>query len=112
MHLLSSTAVFSVQSPFEHTTLFISDLNATAFYKDNPAGRIVYDDEIEVPPGLSETEHLPVEWDLGSVGYEGLRKALGGQLKLSAYAELGVRIGLYRADLWFKGRGIGAKIRI
>ncbi|KAF2759691.1 hypothetical protein EJ05DRAFT_463127 [Pseudovirgaria hyperparasitica] len=113
MHIFSSSATFDLLSPFSSTTLYLTWLNATAFYHEEPAGKILYDDEIEVPPGLSTTPRLPVNWELGSVGFEAIRKALGGRLRLNATATVGVRIGEWepRGGLWFVGRGIGAGVR-
>lgn len=112
MHLFSSTAVFTLASPLSKNTLYITSLNATAFYKGDGVGQILYDLPIAVPPGLSDTPNLPVEWSLGSVGYEAIRKALGGELHLSAIADVGVRLGNFEELLWFKGNGIGAKVRL
>lgn len=75
-------------------------------------GKIIYDGDIAVPPGESETPNLPVEWSLNSVGYDAVWKALGGTLRLKAKAEVEVRIGEYLDELWYEGRGIGTKIRI
>jgi len=112
MHLFTSTATFTLLSPFSKTTLYITKINATAFYKDDDVGEIQYELPFAVPPGASITPRLPVDWSLGSVGYEAVRKALGGQLKLSAKADLGIRIGQYEQDVWFKGGSIGAKVRL
>ncbi|KAF2737320.1 hypothetical protein EJ04DRAFT_431262 [Polyplosphaeria fusca] len=111
MHLISSTAIFTLASPFATTTLYITRLNATAFYEGHPSGTILYDLPLVVPPGLSTTPRLPVDWSLGSVGFGAIKKALGGTLRLSTYAEVGVRIGQFRQDLWYQGRSIGANIR-
>lgn len=112
MHLFSSTATFTLHSPFAYTSLWITQLNATAYYKGDMVGKILDDGSIEVPPGVSETPRLPVDWSLNSVGYEALKSALGGTLHLSAEATTGVRIGKYEERVWFKGKGIGAKIRL
>jgi hypothetical protein len=119
MHLFSSTVVFTLLSPFAQTTLYITHVNATAFYKEETVGHINYGaefsgmpDEFPVPPGLSETPRLPVHWRLGSVGYKAIKKALGGSLRLKAEAVVGVKIGEWTERIWFKGRGIGAKVRV
>lgn len=112
MHLLTSTATFTLVSPLQHTTLFLTHVNATAFYHGDSAGTILYDEPIEVPPGSTETPRLPVDWSLSGVGYDAVKNALGGSLRLSAYAKVGVRIGHYHEKIWFAGKGIGAKIRI
>lgn len=112
MHILSSTAIFTLSSPLTTTTLYITYLNATAYHEGNPAGKILYELPFAVPPGISDTPRFPVDWSLGSVGYDAIRKALGGQLKLSAMAEVGVRIGRWNQRIWFKGKAIGASVRL
>lgn len=112
MHLITSTAIFTLASPFSSTTMYITSLNATSFYEGHPAGKILYELPFAVPPGLSETPRLPVDYSLGSVGYEAIRKALGGKLKLSAFAYVGIRIGEWRETIWFKGGQIGANVRL
>ncbi|KAF2809599.1 uncharacterized protein BDZ99DRAFT_388718 [Mytilinidion resinicola] len=112
MHLISSTAIFTLASPLSTTTLYITHLNATSFYEGDPAGKILYDLPFAVPPGLSESPRLPVDWSIGGVGYDAIRKALGGQLKLSAFAEVGVRVGLWNQRIWYQGKGIGANVRL
>lgn len=111
-HLVSSSAVFTLASPFKTTTMYIEHMDATAYYKGNPAGKILYDGSLEVPPGLSTTPRLPVDWSFDSVGYDAIKNALGGKLKLDARADVGVRIGEYAAGLWYEGHGIGAGVRL
>jgi hypothetical protein len=98
---------------------YITSINATAIYKpddttepESEVGTIIYEGSFAVTPGESVSPRLPVAWDLGGVGYEAARKALGGTLKLRAEADVGVRIGLYEVMVWFKGKGIGAGIRL
>ncbi|KAK8202768.1 hypothetical protein HDK77DRAFT_456205 [Phyllosticta capitalensis] len=112
MHLISSTAIFNLASPLSTTTLYVTHLNATALYHENPVGRIEYDLPFAVPPGISETPRLPVDWSLGSVGYEALRKALGGQLRLNASADVGLKVGRWQEGVWFLGHGLGASVRL
>jgi hypothetical protein len=112
MHLFSSTAEFELQSPLTATVIYITTINGTAFYKDDEVGSIFYDLPFAVNPGVSITPKLPVDWSLGSVGYEAVRKALGGQLKLRAEALCQVAIGEWEEQLWYKGEGIGAKVRL
>jgi hypothetical protein len=92
--------------------MYITNLNATSYYDGHPSGKILYDTPFAVPPGLSETPRLPVDWSLGSVGYEAIKKALGGKLELSAFAYVGVRIGQWREQVWYKGGKIGANVRL
>ena len=111
-HLLSSTAQFTLLSPLQYSTLYIEDINATAFYNHTePVGRINYDLPFKVPPGASQSPKLPVEWSLDSVGYEALKNALGGTLKLDAKGTVGIRLGEWTERVWYTGSGIGANIR-
>lgn len=88
-------------------------MNATALYNHTePVGHIQYDLPFAAPPGISVTPKLPVDWSLDSVGYEKVRQALGGRLKLDAHAIVGVRLGSWTETVWYVGRGIGASIRI
>lgn len=112
MHLITSTAIFTLSSPLRESTIFITYLNATARYHDDPVGHILYDLPFKVPPGISQTPRLPVDWSLGSVGYDAVKKALGGELKLNASATVGIKLGKWEERLWFVGGGIGAHVRL
>lgn len=113
MHLISSTATFILLSPLPHTTLYITSVAATAFYNHTePVGTIDYAYQFAVPPGASKSPNLPVQWSLGGAGYDAVRDALGGTLKLDAKADVGVRVGEWTQQVWFEGGGIGASIRL
>ncbi|KAI4258465.1 MAG: hypothetical protein LQ352_001216 [Teloschistes flavicans] len=111
-HLITSTAVLTLLSPLPHTSLYITSVTATAYYNSTPVGGIEYDMPFEVPPGVSETPRLPVDWDLGSVGYDAVKKALNGELKVEAKAKVGVRVGRWREKVWYVGKGIGARVQL
>ncbi|PVI07803.1 hypothetical protein DM02DRAFT_511722 [Periconia macrospinosa] len=112
MHIISSTALFTLASPFHSTTMYITALNATAYHDGHPAGVINYDIPFAVPPGLSESPRLPVDWSLSSIGYDAIRKALGGTLKLKAFANVGVQVGEWTERIWYQGGSIGAHVRL
>jgi len=113
LHLLSSTAQFTLISPLQYNSIYIENINATAFYNHTePVGRINYDFPFKVPPGSSQTPKLPVQWSIGSMGYEALRNALGGTLKLDAKGTVGVRLGQWSETVWYFGSGIGAGVRL
>jgi hypothetical protein len=112
-HVFSSTATFTLVSPLEHNTIYIERVNATALYNHTETvGRIEYDLPFAAPPGETLTPRLPVEWSLDSVGYEKLKEALGGKMKLDAKAVVGVRLGQWTETLWYYGKGIGASVRV
>ncbi|GAB7355024.1 hypothetical protein MBLNU459_g5626t1 [Dothideomycetes sp. NU459] len=78
MHLFTSTATFTLLSPLRTSTLYVTYINATAFYHEDEVGHIDYDLPFAVPPGSTISPRLPVEWNLGSVGYDAVKGALGG----------------------------------
>ena len=113
MHLWSSTATFTLLSPLHDNTIYLTHINATAIYNHtDPVGNILYNLPFAVPPGISKSPRLPVDWSIGGVGYDAVRDALGGTLKLDARAQVGIRIGRYVDRIWFEGHGIGAHIKI
>lgn len=112
-HVFSSTATFGLVSPLEFNTIYIEHVDAIAYYNHTePVGHIVHDESFPAPPGLSETPRLPVEWSPGSIGYDKLKKAMGGSLKLDAVANVTIRLGNWVETMHYKGKGIGAKVRI
>lgn len=113
IHLFSSTAVFSILSPFTHTAMWMEAINATAFYNHTEViGVIKYALPFKVPPGVSESPRLPVDWDPSGVGYQKMKDALNGGLKVAARADAKIRLGEWRDTIWFEGDGIGAKVRL
>lgn len=115
LHMWSSTAVFTLSSPLHKSssTLYINNIDATAFYNHTePVGRIDYQLPFAVPPGISQTPKLPVTLNLDGVGYEAVKRAFGGTLRMDAKAHVGVSLGEYSTILFYQGKGIGAKIRI
>ncbi|KAJ6012712.1 hypothetical protein N7522_003067 [Penicillium canescens] len=112
-YLWSSTAEFTLFSPLTETDVLITSIDATAFYeKNDPIGRIQNHDPFKVPPGLSQTPRLPVDLNIGGVGYDALRKALGQSLEMDAVAKVGVQIRNYVDVVLYRGKGIAAKVRI
>ena len=133
-HILTSTATFTLLSPLRHNTLHLGYLNATAYYNHtHPVGQILqipdpstlpspplppdddpdYDAEggFDIPPGVSKSPFLPVDWDLLGVGFGAVKEAVGGRLKLDARAEIVVGIEEWRSGkIWYLGRGLGAGI--
>lgn len=107
MHILSSTTSFVLASPI---ALAIDDISASAFHNGTKIAQIDYDLPFDVPRGKAETPKMPVEWELDQLGT--VREALGGNLKLDARAEVGVRIGRWSERVWYEGRGIGARVRL
>ena len=107
MHILSSTATFTLSSPF---TLTVSSIAAKAFHNGTKIGTIDYEYPFEVQKGDTESPRLPVDWNLDD--HSIVRDALGGTLKLDAKAEVGVQIGHWKEKIWYEGHGIGAKIRL
>jgi hypothetical protein len=106
MHIISSTAVFLLSSPF---ALTITSIKATASHNSTEIGTIDYPYPFDVKAGENESPRLPVQWALdGGTA----RDALGGTLKLDAVADVGVKIGAWQEQVRYEGHGIGAKVRL
>ncbi|PLB54438.1 hypothetical protein P170DRAFT_432079 [Aspergillus steynii IBT 23096] len=113
LHLWSSTAEFTLSSPLPNTTIEITSIDAKAFYEhDEEVGSINYYRPFEIPPGLSRTPRLPVNLDLDGIGYDALKKALGGSLALDAVAKVGVQVRNYSDIIIYHGKGIKSRVRI
>lgn len=110
MHFLSSTATLTLLSPLP-VPITVTRLNASALHDLTQLGRIFYDLPFEIPPGASTSPALPVDWSFGHVGYDEVKKALGGTLRVEAKAEISVRLGRWREEVWYEGKGLGARIR-
>ncbi|CAM1503868.1 Fc.00g014590.m01.CDS01 [Cosmosporella sp. VM-42] len=112
-HIFSSSATFGLISPLQYNTIYIEHINATAFYNHTePVGQIIHDGSFPAPPGLSETPRLPVIWSADHVGFDKLKEALGGSLKLDAVANVTIRLGNWVETVHYTGKGIGATVRL
>ncbi|KAL4927175.1 uncharacterized protein BDV17DRAFT_133517 [Aspergillus undulatus] len=113
LHLWSSTAEFALFSPLNHTTPQVTSIEATAFYeRDHEVGQINYSEPFLIPPGLSHSPRLPVQLNLSGIGYDALKRAVGGSLDLDTVARVGVRIGNFSEVIRYRGKGIKAKVTL
>ena len=46
------------------------------------------------------------------MGYDAVKQALDGTLKLDARATVGIRVGRWEEKVWFTGGGIGASVKL
>jgi hypothetical protein len=92
----------------------INSLAANATYKGENVGTITEPTlNFFVLPGkegYTTTDKIPVE--VGSVGYNVIRKALGGQLAVDAVADVVATIGEWRGRVRYYGEGLGANVRL
>lgn len=56
------------------------------------------------------TDKVPVE--VGSVGYDVVRRALGGELIIDAVADIVATVGKWRGRIRYDGKGVGANVRL
>ncbi|KAL4740329.1 hypothetical protein BDV11DRAFT_185607 [Aspergillus similis] len=113
LHLWSSTAEFALFSPLNHTVLEVTSIEAQAFYEhDHEVGAINYYTPFSILPGLSHSPRLPVDLNLGGIGYDAVKKAVGGTLDLDTVAKVGVRIENYYTTVHYCGEGIKAKVKL
>ncbi|KAK6535125.1 hypothetical protein TWF694_001607 [Orbilia ellipsospora] len=112
LHVLSSTGTFVLRNPLKKDTIFMSNLTGIASHNGTILGTLNYAYQFAVPPGVSETPKLPVEWSLNGVGYDIVKKAIGGILKIDAKAHCNVKVGYWEDKLGFEGNGIGAHVAL
>ncbi|KAK6336039.1 hypothetical protein TWF730_003411 [Orbilia blumenaviensis] len=112
LHISRSAGSFELRNPFKRDTIFISDITGVATHNGTLLGTLDYPYQLAIPPGLSETPLISVKWTLRGVGFDILRKAAGGILKIDAKAECNVKIGRWEERLKFHGSGIGAHVQL
>lgn len=115
MHLLTSTADFLISNPLPNSQITITKINGTAKHNGSDLGTILYEWPFDIKPGKEGktlTPRLPVDWSLDSVGYEAMKRAFGGHLKVHAEALCSVAIGRFVIELFYNAsRPIGADVR-
>lgn len=114
IHILTRTAQFELFNPLNNSGIIINSLVANATYDDVLVGSIT-EPLFNFPvlagcEGYTMTEKVPVE--VGSVGYDIIRRALGGQLVVDAVADVVATIGKWRGQIQYEGRGLGANVRL
>jgi len=114
VHVLSRTAQFELYNPLNNAEILLASLYANATYDDEIIGSILEPDfNFPVLPGregYTTTDKIPLE--VGSVGYEVIRRAIGGELIVDAVADVVVMIGEWRGRIRYHGTGVGASIRL
>jgi hypothetical protein len=114
VHLLSRTAQFELYNPLSNAEIILASLYANATYNDEIVGSILEPDfNFAVRPGregYTMTDKIPLE--VGTVGYEVIRRALGGELVVDAIADVVVHIGNWIGRIRYHGKGVGASIRL
>jgi hypothetical protein len=114
IHILSSTAQFELFNPLSNKAVVINSLCANATYNGEILGTIIeptYNFEVLAGrEGYTTTDKIPVE--IGSVGYDVVRRALGGKLVIDAVADVVATIGEWRGRVRYYGQGLGANVRL
>lgn len=116
MHILSSTADFYLQNPFPQDSIRILKLNGIAKYNDSILGSISHNNPFSIHPGRfggTVTPRFPVQWKLGSVGYEAMKRAMGGSLDVHGEANCQVTIYDFAMDVFYNSSDpVQARIRL
>jgi len=116
IHLISSTADFLVNNPLRKDEVTVEAINGTAKYRCNELGEIESSKPFAIKPaveGRTITPRIPVRWKIGGVGYEAMRKALGGRLAVHAEALCLVRVGKLQMEIFYNSTNpIGANIHL
>ncbi|KAK5947252.1 hypothetical protein PMZ80_001401 [Knufia obscura] len=107
IHILSQTATFVLFAPI---AMWITSIHSTAYHNGSNIGTIDWEYPFAVKPGDNLTPRLPLDWN--TPGSDLIRDALGGGLKITALADIGMRIGQFRQDIWYEARDTGAHVRL
>ncbi|KAF9208097.1 hypothetical protein BGZ49_009792 [Haplosporangium sp. Z 27] len=126
MYLLSHTLVLELKNPLD-TSITVLYINGTASYKNETLGHILVDFEndiaspkpIVIPAnnhqnetsGYAKTPRLPVTFDLSSIGYEALKKALGGTLEVDVLCHIKTKVGSMLMWVDFAKDGVSSNVR-
>ncbi|KAG0309125.1 hypothetical protein BGZ98_005064 [Dissophora globulifera] len=126
MYLLSHMLVLELQNPLD-AVITVLYVNGTASYKDEPLGHMLIDFEHDIArpkpilipandhqnetSGYVKTPRLPVAMDLSSVGYEALKKALGGTLEVDVVCHIKAKVGSMLMWVDFVRDGVKANVR-
>jgi hypothetical protein len=114
VHLLSRTAQFELYNPLVNAGITIVSLMANATYDNETIGTITEPEfDFAVLPGrdgFTETGKIPVE--VGTVGYDVIKRALGGELVVDAVADVVAKIGKWVGNIQYHGQGLGASVRL
>ncbi|KAF9989806.1 hypothetical protein BGZ75_004808 [Mortierella antarctica] len=126
MYIFSSKLELELQNPLD-TVITVLYLNGTASFKGEKLGHVLVDFEHdftspkpilipannhrETDSGYVKTPKLPVVFDLSSVGYEALRKALGGSLEVDVVCHIKAKVGSMVMWVDFVKDGVEAEVR-
>ncbi|KAF9562726.1 hypothetical protein EC968_005145 [Mortierella alpina] len=126
IYIILSKLELELQNPLD-TVITVLYLNGTAFFKGERLGHILVDfehdftspkpilipanDHKEEDSGYVKTPKLPVVFDLSSVGYEALRKALGGSLEVDVVCHIKAKVGSMVMWVDFVKDGVQAEVR-
>lgn len=125
MFLLSQSLELELQNPLD-AVITVLAINGTASYKGHPLGRILVDYEhdsrakpILIPAndhkdessGYTKTPKLPVIFDVSSVAYEALLKALGGSLEVDIVCHIKTKVGEMGMWVDFAKDGVSTRVR-
>ncbi|KAI8968172.1 hypothetical protein BDF20DRAFT_908014 [Mycotypha africana] len=132
MYILSSTVIMSLRNPFNDIEMAINKINASATYEEYEVGTINANFEdrgegwkngpMKLPPPSCDnsekhctgvvvnSEKIPIATK--KLGYEAIKKALGGSIDVSVASEVSVMIDKFKLNnLRYHQSNITAKVR-
>ncbi|KAI7875741.1 uncharacterized protein EV154DRAFT_540359 [Mucor mucedo] len=129
MNILSSTVIMSLRNPFEGVEMSINKLNASATYEIYEIGRMEANFEdlgegwkgplVLPPPDCEKGEKCvgkvvdseKVHIQTKKLGFEPIKRALGGSIEVSVDSEVSVMIDKYALkDLQYRQNNITARV--
>ena len=111
VHILSQSATFELSNPLSNSPILLSSLYANATYNDDIIA-VIFEPNLNeiISPGVSAIDQVPLE--LGDVGMEVIKKAMGGELLVDTVSVGALSIGKWTGRIRYQGNGVGADIRL
>ncbi|KAJ2728229.1 hypothetical protein IW152_006032 [Coemansia sp. BCRC 34962] len=127
-HIFGISAEATVVNPVSGADIWLQSIEAISYYKgDIPLGTLQYNFTSDTPSSLASsnvskgflmpfnraatTPRLPITANETSIGWDVVRRAIGGSLDIDVFTSLQVLVGNAPLNLTILGRGAPVKVR-
>ncbi|KAJ1871080.1 hypothetical protein LPJ55_004183 [Coemansia sp. RSA 990] len=119
-HIFSMAAEATVVNPVSGAGIWLQKIEAIGYYhEDVPLGTLEYDFTAKQPSGLRlpynqavTTPRLPITANETSIGWDLLRKAIGGTLNVDVFTNIQMQIGNAPLNFTVLGKNAPVKVRL
>ncbi|KAJ2451756.1 hypothetical protein EV183_003414 [Coemansia sp. RSA 2336] len=119
-HIFSMAAEATVINPVSGAGIWLQKIEAIGYYHENiPLGTLEYDFTAKQPGGMRlpynqavTTPRLPITANETSIGWDLLRKAIGGTLDVDVFTSIQMQIGNAPLNFTVLGKNAPVKVRL